>query len=215
MASDTSSVATERNTSVFDEPSDKSDVVLVVEDRHLHVNKTILASASNVFDKMFNGDFKEKQGGEIPLPEKSYDDIVDLLLCIYPSELRPVTRETVDKLLELADEYQIVGLKRCCEEFLLDRCDRYKLKIEAYRVSRDDIVHFLYLADKYGLDILLETTTDIASKYAVNKTKQYEFYVAAHEDYKNISFAALTKLLEKRVQFIEEVCKTSHQLICK
>ncbi|XP_071098056.1 BTB and MATH domain-containing protein 36-like [Haliotis cracherodii] len=215
MASDTSSVAIERNTSVFDEPSDKSDVVLVAEGRHLHVNKTILASASNVFDKMFNGDFKEKQGGEILLPEKSYDDIVDLLLCIYPSELRPVTEDTVDRLLELADEYQMDGLKRCCEEFLLDRCDRYKLKVEAYRISRDDIVHFLYLADKYGLDNLLEKTTDIASQYAMNKTKQYEFYVAAHVDYVNISSAALKKLFEKRLQFIEEVFKSSHQHICK
>ncbi|XP_046582190.1 BTB and MATH domain-containing protein 36-like isoform X2 [Haliotis rubra] len=116
MAADRS-VQREIWSSVFDEPSIKTNVALVMEGRRLHVNRSVLATASDVFDKMFYGKFKETQKREVPLPGKRYADIVDMLLCIYPSELRPVTEATVDKMLELADEYQMDGLKRSSSVF--------------------------------------------------------------------------------------------------
>ncbi|XP_071098049.1 BTB and MATH domain-containing protein 36-like [Haliotis cracherodii] len=183
-----------RRPSVFDKPTAKSDVAIVVEGRRLYVNKAILSTASDVFDRMLNGDFKEQQQAEIPLPGKSRDDIVDMLLCIYPSELRPITMETVDKLLELADEYQIVGLKRRCEEFILSLCKTDKF----YGVQNcNDIVHFLYLADKYELETLLEIVIDTLSKVSINQI------IANHEDYTKLSSRSLAKLLRKRVDYLE------------
>ncbi|XP_071099083.1 BTB and MATH domain-containing protein 36-like [Haliotis cracherodii] len=186
--------------SVFDKPTAKSDVAIVVEGRRLYVNKAILSTASDVFDRMLNGDFKEQQQAEIPLPGKSRDDIVDMLLCIYPSELRPVTRETVDKLLELADEYQIVGLKRRCEEFLLPLC---KTSIYEHVHDCNDTVHFLYLADKYELETLLEIATDTLSNVSINQIR-YGFSIANHEDYTKLSSRGLAKLLRKRVDYLEK-----------
>ncbi|XP_071099080.1 BTB and MATH domain-containing protein 36-like [Haliotis cracherodii] len=188
-----------RRPSVFDKPTAKSDVAIVVEGRRLYVNKAILSTASDVFDCLLNGYFKEQQQAEIPLPGKSRDDIVDMLLCIYPSELRPITMETVDKLLELADEYQIVGLKRRCEEFLLPLC-----KTDKFRVVKNcnDIVHFLYLADKYELETLLEIATDTLSNVSINQIR-YGFSIANHEDYTKLSSRSLAKLLRKRVDCLE------------
>ncbi|XP_046582191.1 uncharacterized protein LOC124289628 isoform X3 [Haliotis rubra] len=70
MAADRS-VQREIWSSVFDEPSIKTNVALVMEGRRLHVNRSVLATASDVFDKMFYGKFKETQKREVPLPGKS------------------------------------------------------------------------------------------------------------------------------------------------
>ncbi|XP_046546694.1 BTB and MATH domain-containing protein 38-like [Haliotis rubra] len=142
------------SSSVFDEPSGKTDVAL--------------AAASDVFDKMFNGNFKEQQKPEVPLPGKRYADIVDMLLCIYPSELRPVTKATVDKMLELADEYQIESLKRKCEDFMLSICGNDK-------TPKGDVTHALYLADKYSLPNLLEVTIHIVKKYRFRDSRDIDY----------------------------------------
>ncbi|XP_071099085.1 BTB and MATH domain-containing protein 36-like [Haliotis cracherodii] len=189
-----------RRPSVFDKPTAKSDVAIVVEGSHLYVNKAILSTASDVFDRMLNGDFKEQQQTEIPLPGKSRDDIVDMLLCIYPSDLRPISMETVDKLLELADEYQIVGLKRRCEEFLLSLCKIDRLYgVEKYK----DMVHFLYLADKYELETLLEIATEKLSDASINHRGLHGYPIAEHEYYTKLSSRSLAKLLRKRVDYLE------------
>ncbi|XP_046582189.1 BTB and MATH domain-containing protein 36-like isoform X1 [Haliotis rubra] len=160
MAADRS-VQREIWSSVFDEPSIKTNVALVMEGRRLHVNRSVLATASDVFDKMFYGKFKETQKREVPLPGKRYADIVDMLLCIYPSELRPVTEATVDKMLELADEYQMDGLKRRCEELLLTVCRKDE-------PPKEGVIHALYLADKYSLPYLLEIAIQIVKNIGLD-----------------------------------------------
>ena len=60
-----------------------SDVVLVVEERHLHVHKLVLSLQSDVFHVMFNHNFKEKNSIEVPLPGKSFEEIKVMLEVIY------------------------------------------------------------------------------------------------------------------------------------
>ncbi|XP_071099086.1 BTB and MATH domain-containing protein 36-like [Haliotis cracherodii] len=189
-----------KRSSVFDEPSDKTDVALVVEGRRLHVNKGALSVASDVFHRMFNGDFKEKQESEVPLPGKTYDDIVDLLLCIYPSELRPVTKATVDRLLELADEYQIDVLKRKCEGFLLTRCvDKY--------ISQREVLHALYLADKHSLPDLLHGAIQIV-KYYQFRCPAYNpkntMYLENKQDFVNLRNETKIKLMAEMIYHFQK-----------
>ena len=40
---------------------------------------------SPVFYKMFTSDFKEKKNGEVILHEKKYEDVIELLMLIYPN----------------------------------------------------------------------------------------------------------------------------------
>ena len=67
------------------QPDDLSDITFLVEEKKIHFNKTILSAISPVFNRMFNSDFVEKNLSEIPLPGKSYRDIVVLFNHVHPS----------------------------------------------------------------------------------------------------------------------------------
>ena len=62
----------------------ESDVTLVVEDRKIHVHKSVLSVYSPVFSVMFTSDFAEKDAKEIKLPGKKYDAMFHFLLHMYP-----------------------------------------------------------------------------------------------------------------------------------
>ena len=68
----------------FSKPWRNSDAVLVVEDKELHVHSNILSMSSTVFDKMFNGGFKESETKRVTLDGKSHEMIIALLSFIYP-----------------------------------------------------------------------------------------------------------------------------------
>ena len=76
----------------FDEPWQQSDAVLIVEEKQLHVHSIILSLASPVFDKMFNGDFKEAQNKQVSLQGKSYQLVEHLLKLLYPNMAQTVGR---------------------------------------------------------------------------------------------------------------------------
>ena len=54
------------------------------------MNKTILTVASPVFEKMFDGEFKEKGAKEVKLKENP-EEFLLFLKCLYPSVREPVT----------------------------------------------------------------------------------------------------------------------------
>ena len=76
----------------FDEEWHQSDAVLIVEEKQLHVHSIILSLASPVFDKMFNGDFKEAQNKQVSLRGKSYQLVEHLLKLLYPNMAQTVGR---------------------------------------------------------------------------------------------------------------------------
>lgn len=92
----------------FSKPTVMCDVILIVDNRKLYCNKAILSIWSPVFETMFKSNFKEKDSNEVSLPDKSYDDVYDLLQVIYPPN-KAITILNVEKMLELADEYQMIG----------------------------------------------------------------------------------------------------------
>ncbi|XP_046354002.2 BTB and MATH domain-containing protein 36-like [Haliotis rufescens] len=200
----------EITTSVFDKPSSTSDMTLAVEGRQLHVNRGVLVAASVVFEKMFEGEFKEKN--EIPLPDKSYADVVDMLLRIYPSELKSITRSKVDKLLGLADEYKMTALTQKCERFLLYQCNVMTSSNSTYC---KELVHYIYLADKYHLEVLLTRVTDMASHltFGGNDVKSVfgsqELDASAivnHKEYLLMSETTQLLLAVKRIAVLENIC---------
>lgn len=97
-----------------------SDLVLLVEERKLHVHKAILAISSPVFETMMSSNFKEKNAKEIPLPGKKVEEIEDLLRAIYPYCEHAISRQNCCSLLELSSEYQMDELKKRSEKFVLD-----------------------------------------------------------------------------------------------
>lgn len=110
----------------------------------MHCNRALLSIWSPFFEVMFRANFKEKDSFEIELPDKSYDDIYELLQIIYPPN-KPITAINCPKVLQLADEYQIVELNRRCRQFLL---------------NQRGTVDILLLAQKYGFDDVIKRCSD-------------------------------------------------------
>jgi hypothetical protein len=118
------------------------DVILLVDNRKMYCNKAILSIWSPVFETMFKSNFKEKESSEINLPgrnliffcfhldavsvqyksftDKGFDDIYEMLQVIYPPN-KPINALNIEKLLELADEYQITELNKRCRQFLMQQ----------------------------------------------------------------------------------------------
>ncbi|EFO96192.1 hypothetical protein CRE_14548 [Caenorhabditis remanei] len=119
-------------------PSEKTDAVLVVDGKKLHVNKAFLSFHSDYFTALFSSNYKEGQMDEIPIEDVSFEDFGLLLSTIYPDSVFP-TDKTVEKLLELADRFLIQEVFRHAEHHLLHisaiqhekkilLADRYKMK---------------------------------------------------------------------------------------
>ena len=74
----------------------KTDAILEVEGREIHINKQILADSSPVFKNMFESDFKEKHMHKIPLPGKKYEEFEKFVFLIYnPGDQCQITNKFV------------------------------------------------------------------------------------------------------------------------
>jgi len=108
---------------------------------------------------MFKADFKERDSNEVVLHEKAFDDIYELLQIIYPPN-KAITAINCQKVLELADEYQIIELTKRCRNFLLNQ--RGTLEI-------------LLLAQKYGFDDVIKRCSDHL-KHTINSNREFSRY---------------------------------------
>ncbi|CAL2047123.1 hypothetical protein CAEBREN_25980 [Caenorhabditis brenneri] len=125
--------------------SDKTNAILVVQGKKLHVNKTLLSLHSDFFDTLFNSEFKEKAIEEIDIKDVKFEDFATLLSLIHPNPLKP-TEFNAEKLLELADRLLMTSVKQQLEWFLITT-----------NISR---FTKLRIADKYQLDDLLQNAID-------------------------------------------------------
>ncbi|PIC49041.1 hypothetical protein B9Z55_007782 [Caenorhabditis nigoni] len=122
--------------------SDKTDMVLVVGGKKLHVNKTFLSFHSDYFSTLFSSNFKEGQMKEIEIKEVSYEDFGLLLASFYPNPQFP-NDHTVEKLIEMASRFQVSSVIRIVEYHLLHN-------------SRIGYEKMLWLADEYRMPQLLK-----------------------------------------------------------
>ena len=68
----------------FTQPWRFSDITFIVEEQKIYANKTVLSMWSPVMEAMFHSDFREKRAVEIDLPEKTFDDVVELMRVLHP-----------------------------------------------------------------------------------------------------------------------------------
>jgi len=68
----------------FTEPWDESDVSFVVEGRIIYANKAILSMWSPAFKAMFSSRFRESAEKRVNLPEKQYNDVLELIRVLHP-----------------------------------------------------------------------------------------------------------------------------------
>ncbi|CAL2047096.1 unnamed protein product [Caenorhabditis brenneri] len=122
--------------------SDKTDAVLLVDGKKLHVNKGLLSIHSEYFNTLFNSEFKEKSMDEIEIKDVNFKDFAILLSLIHPKPFE-ITNWNTEILLKLADRFLLSNAKFQVEHFI-------KTTSEFSRHEK------LMLADKYNLENLLE-----------------------------------------------------------
>ncbi|CAF0734342.1 unnamed protein product [Brachionus calyciflorus] len=123
----------------FSKPTTMCDVLLIVENKKLYCNRAMLSIWSPVFETMFKSNFKEKESSEVNFPDKTYDDIHELLRVIYPPN-KPITAANVEKMLEFADEYQMTELTRRCRQFLMTQRGTLEILLLAQRYQFEDVI---------------------------------------------------------------------------
>jgi speckle-type POZ protein len=118
-----------------------SDVILRVQNTNIAAHKSILADRSPVFAAMFQHQMKEKESGEVDIPDVTPAVFDKLLQFIYTGECQ--LKDSVEELLMAADRYDIRVLKQRCELELCD-CSLYV----------DTAIDLLVLSDLYDAKIL-------------------------------------------------------------
>ncbi|PIC14815.1 hypothetical protein B9Z55_026995 [Caenorhabditis nigoni] len=121
--------------------TDKTDAILVVEGKKLHVNKALLSCLSDYFDTLFNSNFKEKSMSEIEIKDVEFEDFATLLSLIMPEAL-PLEIEKCEKLLELSDRFLLPVAKRHVALFIAQ--------------SDMDKEEKLIIGDKFDAEFLVE-----------------------------------------------------------
>ncbi|XP_041368104.1 uncharacterized protein LOC121382637 [Gigantopelta aegis] len=181
---------------MFSEPSATSDVVLLVEDKPIHVNKAVLSLASPVFAAVFGLDLKEKYAEEIPLPDKKYEYFIEFLLCLYPNTVKSVDRTNIDVVLPLAHEYQVESVKRRSEEMIV-----HSVKLNHKTLSAKELAHFLLISDKYSLKQSLWEVTKLAAKGPCTE-------LILIEEFNELNSAVKFDVLEQRLESFEKSALT-------
>ncbi|CAL2047095.1 unnamed protein product [Caenorhabditis brenneri] len=137
--------------------SDKTDAILVVDGKKLHVNKALLSYHSDYFNVLFNSEFKEKSMEEIEIKDVDFEDFA-VLLSLFDEKPLEITKENAENLLELADRFLLSNARVHVESFMKNSTEfrRYKqMMLEEENMNRLDEPLLLFY-DKYYFPKKLE-----------------------------------------------------------
>ncbi|UYV63479.1 SPOPL, partial [Cordylochernes scorpioides] len=106
------------------ESKEFSDVILRAENnQEIHAHKNILSARSSVFAAMFKNEMKEKKENCVDLCHIKYEILEQVIYYIYTDSC-PKLSEMADKILPLADMYDLENLKIQCEKELITKLTR-------------------------------------------------------------------------------------------
>ncbi|XP_060070467.1 uncharacterized protein LOC132550422 [Ylistrum balloti] len=197
----------------FLQANDTSDLRLVCGGKPLYVSRIVLSIISPVLKQMFDNRSREQSVIEIPLPGRSFDDMLEFLCCVYPDKLKPVTEENVMTLLDLAVDYKVASLKLRCEQYLLEELTRNRKS-----VSPDNLVKTIQLADQYGLSSVQQHCFEIATRTSSDLLENVQgFWDLSHVHTATIFlqrlklFESASKKVCKRLKEVEAHCSLYHK----
>ncbi|CAL2041480.1 unnamed protein product [Caenorhabditis brenneri] len=97
--------------------SDKTDAILVVDGKKLHVNKALLSYHSDYFNTLFNSDFMGKSMEEIEIKDVKIEEFATLLSLVHDNHIVP-EKKNIENLLKLADRFLLPGSRCHIEHFI-------------------------------------------------------------------------------------------------
>lgn len=96
------------------------DVTISVKGKEYRAHKNILATRSNVFDKMLSVDMLESKKNHIDITDVDHEPFEEMLYYIYTGKVKNLD-ESAFELLPVADKYDLKELRRMCEEVLVKK----------------------------------------------------------------------------------------------
>ena len=133
-----------------------SDVTLKIQDSSFPAHKAILAARSPVFAAMFNHELKEKLANEVEISNFKPEVFKEIIRYIYTCKVPPKKMvEFAPEILAAADAYYLSDLKDECEKHL------------GYRLSADNCIEFLLLADLHSAELLKKKALDFFRRHPV------------------------------------------------
>ena len=130
-----------------------SDIQIKCGDKTFDAHQFLLSTWSPVFRGMFQAEMKEKESKMVEIQDLDSTVVLDLLKFMYTgrcciNEANPVPKAVSD-LLQAADKYQVVVLKKMCEEVMI--------KI----LEPNNSLEILEYADMYGAQELKKRALDL------------------------------------------------------
>jgi speckle-type POZ protein len=140
-----------------------ADVIFRVQNTNIAAHKTILTAWSPVFAAMFQHQMKEKESGEVKIPDVTPAVFNKLLQFIYTGHCQ-VEELLAEELLIAADKYDIKDLKQLCE-----------LELRNRTLYVDTAVDLLILSDLHNAKILKESVVNFIKQNAAQLRKRPEW----------------------------------------
>ncbi|XP_021343497.1 uncharacterized protein LOC110443549 isoform X2 [Mizuhopecten yessoensis] len=178
-----------------------NDVILVVEEKNLHVNKALLESASPVFEAWLKKEWQQDECSDdtkrkLEFHGKTYDEMATFLKCLLPFFPDKVTDTNLDTVIPLADEYRTENLITECVDVIRQRVESVSeadIYIPPFRV-----VTYLRWIDRYNLHTGKESVVRLASYLKTEELK-------AVADYENVSLRLQLEVSNARAKLLENL----------
>jgi BTB/POZ domain len=139
-----------------------SDVIFRVQNTNIAAHSAFLTARSPVFAAMFQHHTKEKESGEVDIPDVTPAVFDKMLQFIYTGECQ--VGDSAEELLMAADKYDIRELKRHCE-----------LELREYALYVDTAIDLLVLSDLYDAKILRERVVKLIKLNVAQLKKRPEW----------------------------------------
>ncbi|XP_044575299.1 speckle-type POZ protein B-like [Cotesia glomerata] len=144
------------------ENKENCDITIIVGNTRFKAHKLILSVRSPVLAAAFTHDMIEKKSNEVSIPDIDPEIFEKVLRYIYTGQVSD--QEVVAaRLLEAADKYQLLSLKKLCEEALMRSS------------NRGNIVEIVALADRHSAQNLKDYAIKCIIADATNVMKTPEF----------------------------------------
>ncbi|XP_055347353.1 speckle-type POZ protein-like [Paramacrobiotus metropolitanus] len=154
-------------------PSLYTDFILRTSDgQEFPVNRFLLAAHSPVFSAMLTHDSQENQQAHCDLTDVDEENVGILLDYLYGCDTDQLNTDNVEKVLFMADKYQIMDLRSVCEGMM------------AESVTVDNVVNRFLMARQRGLDVLKDSALRIMAqnKLVVLKDKVLKAAIQSDPD---------------------------------
>ncbi|KAJ8673645.1 hypothetical protein QAD02_004907 [Eretmocerus hayati] len=114
-----------------------SDVTFIINDKKLHLHKSILSNRSVVFAAMFNHNIEENNSNEVAIDDQSYEVMTEFFRYLYAAKVNKL-EDHVISLLMTANKYEVEGLKFLCEHYLIET------------LKNENVLDYLNIANCYN-----------------------------------------------------------------